>query len=50
MNEIAKEWVDKAESDFDTADLTLRIMYAYDREEQDSRVIFQVYYYKRIIF
>lgn len=24
MNEIAKEWVDKAESDFDTADLTLR--------------------------
>lgn len=24
MNEIAKEWVDKAESDFDAADLTLR--------------------------
>ena len=23
MNEIAKEWVDKAESDFDAADLTL---------------------------
>lgn len=33
-----------------TADLTLRVMYAYDREEQDSRVVFQVYYYKRIIF
>jgi len=24
MNEIAKEWVDKAESDFDAAELTLR--------------------------
>ena len=24
MNEIAKEWVDKAESDFDVADLTLQ--------------------------
>jgi hypothetical protein len=33
-----------------TGDLTLRIMYGYDREEKDSRVIFQVYYYKRIIF
>lgn len=33
-----------------TADLTLRVMYAYDREERDSRVILQVYYYKRIIF
>jgi len=33
-----------------TADLTLRVMYAYDREERDSRVIFQVYYYRRIIF
>lgn len=33
-----------------TVDLTLRVMYAYDREEQDSRVVFQVYYYKRIIF
>jgi hypothetical protein len=32
-----------------TSDLSLRIMYAYDREEQDSRVIFQVYYYKRIV-
>lgn len=33
-----------------TGDLTLRIMYAYDREERDSRVIFQVYYYKRLVF
>lgn len=32
-----------------TADLTLRVMYLYDREERDSRVIFQVYYYKRVI-
>jgi len=24
MNEIAREWVEKAESDFDTSDLTLR--------------------------
>ena len=23
MNEVTREWVDKAESDFDTADLTL---------------------------
>jgi hypothetical protein len=33
-----------------TGDLTLRAMYTYDREEKDSRIVFQVYYYKRIIF
>jgi hypothetical protein len=33
-----------------TADLTLRTMVTYDRKERDSRVIFQVYYYKRILF
>jgi hypothetical protein len=33
-----------------TGDLTLRVMYVYDREERDSRVIFQVYYYKRLVF
>lgn len=33
-----------------TGDLTLRAMYAYNREERDSRLIFQVYYYKRIVF
>jgi len=33
-----------------TGDLTLRIMYAYDREERDSRLVFQVYYYKRLVF
>jgi len=33
-----------------TGDLTLRVMYTYDREERDSRVTFQVYYYKRITF
>ena len=33
-----------------TGDLTLRAMYTYDREANDSRVVFQIYYYKRIIF
>jgi hypothetical protein len=33
-----------------TGDLALRIMYAYDREIKDSRVVFQIYYYRRIIF
>ncbi len=32
-----------------TADLTLRTMVTYDREERDTRVLFQVYYYKRIL-
>ena len=31
-------------------DWTLRIMYMYDREIKDSRIIFQVYYYKGIRF
>jgi len=33
-----------------TGDLTIRVMYAYDREARDSRAVLQVYYYKRIIF
>jgi hypothetical protein len=33
-----------------TADLTLRTMVTYDREERDARAVFQVYYYKRILF
>lgn len=33
-----------------TADLTLRTMVTYDPQERDTRVIFQVYYYKRILF
>ena len=33
-----------------TGDLTLRIMYTHDREEHDSRVIFQFYYYRRLAF
>jgi hypothetical protein len=33
-----------------TGDLTLRLMYVYDREARDSRTVFQVYYYKRIVF
>ncbi len=33
-----------------TGDLTLRAMYTYGREANDSRVVFQIYYYKRIIF
>jgi opacity protein-like surface antigen len=33
-----------------TGNLTLRVMYAYDREQQDSRIVFQVYYYKRLVF
>jgi hypothetical protein len=33
-----------------TGDLTWRVMYAYDREERDSRVVIQVYYYKRLVF
>ncbi len=33
-----------------TGDLALRIMYAYEREIKDSRVVFQIYYYRRIIF
>ena len=33
-----------------TADLTLRTMYTYDGEMKDSRLVFQAYYYKRILF
>jgi hypothetical protein len=33
-----------------TADLTLRTMISYDQKERDTRVVFQVYYYKRILF
>lgn len=33
-----------------TADLTLRAMSIYNREERDSRVVFQVYFYKRLLF
>jgi hypothetical protein len=33
-----------------TADFTFRTMVFYDREERDSRVVFQVYYYKRLLF
>lgn len=33
-----------------TADLTLRAMVATDAEMKDSRLVIQVYYYKRIIF
>lgn len=33
-----------------TADLTLRTMYAYDSATKDSRLVFQAYYYKRILF
>ncbi len=32
-----------------TGDLTVRVMYAYDREARDSRAVLQIYYYKRII-
>ena len=32
------------------SDLTLRLMYVYNREERDSRVVFQAYYYKRLAF
>jgi hypothetical protein len=33
-----------------TADLTLRTMVTYDQKERDTRVVFQIYYYKRILF
>ncbi len=33
-----------------TGDLALRIIYAYEGEIRDSRVVFQIYYYRRIIF
>ncbi len=33
-----------------TADLTLRTMVTYDQQERDTRVVFQFYYYKRILF
>ena len=32
------------------ADWTLRAMYLYDKETKDSRIVFQVYYYKGIRF
>jgi hypothetical protein len=33
-----------------TVDLTLRTMLTYNREERDTRIVFQAYYYKRILF
>ena len=33
-----------------TADLTLRAMVVYDQQERDTRVVLQLYYYKRILF
>jgi hypothetical protein len=33
-----------------TADLTLRTMVITDREARDTRIVFQAYYYKRILF
>jgi len=33
-----------------TADLTLRTMVIYNREERDARFVFQVYFYKRLLF
>lgn len=33
-----------------TSDLTVRTMYAYDQKMHDSRLIFQVYFYRRILF
>jgi opacity protein-like surface antigen len=31
-----------------TSDLTVRTMYQYADVERDNRIVFQVYYYKRI--
>jgi hypothetical protein len=33
-----------------TGDLTLRAMYAYDQNLHNSRIVFQIYYYRRILF
>jgi hypothetical protein len=33
-----------------TKDLTLSAMYAYDLDKHDSRIVFQVYFYRRILF
>lgn len=33
-----------------TSDLTLRVMYQYGEEMQDHRVVFQLYYYRRVFF
>jgi hypothetical protein len=33
-----------------TADLTLRTMVVYNQHERETRVVFQVYYYKRMLF